>query len=283
MATGLRKFSFSLLVLCAMFGFSSYSYAGGVEVKLISAVKQVAPGDTIKIAALFKMHDPWHLYWKYPGETGLPPRIKFKLPEGFKVSELAWPAPVQFTQPGGKFGFGYHHELLLTADLSVPKTAVPGPVKLEAKIKWLGCSPSMCAPGRKRVELEIPVGEKTVKSDDSLFVAWASRLPVKSVQPDLPLSVALYGKFSSAAKKGDYSLSVDWKKSGAKYENFVLDLPKGLKMKRTLNTAEGKTAIEIALQLEDDADVKDKEIEGVLTYVDSKGKVKGVSVPLILR
>ena len=66
--------------------------------------------------------DPgWHVYWKYPGETGLPTRVEFSTPHGFKAGELMWPIPMAFKKYEGGIEYGYENSLLLWTNIEVPQ------------------------------------------------------------------------------------------------------------------------------------------------------------------
>ena len=47
-------------------------------------------------------HDPhWHTYWKYPGDSGLPTKLKLAIGAGqAAATELQWPIPVPLDVSG---------------------------------------------------------------------------------------------------------------------------------------------------------------------------------------
>src|SRR3569833_2714534 len=63
-----------------------------VVVELITADKTVLPGSTV-FAGLRMKHDrQWHTYWRNPGDSGLPTKLTWTLPEGVTASDIRWPA-----------------------------------------------------------------------------------------------------------------------------------------------------------------------------------------------
>ena len=67
-----------------------------VKASLVSADATVQPGHAFTVALRF-VHDPhWHTYWVNPG-TGLPTSLAWKLPPGWKASDILWPAPHAIT------------------------------------------------------------------------------------------------------------------------------------------------------------------------------------------
>ena len=73
-----------------------------VKAELLADVASVKPGEAFTLGVLLKIKPKWHIYWKYPGDAGLPTTVKWKLPERAQAAEpeLRFPLPVRFDQPG---------------------------------------------------------------------------------------------------------------------------------------------------------------------------------------
>ena len=149
-----------------------------VQAKLLADVDSVKPGKPFNLAIHFKIKPDWHLYWKYPGDAGLPPRVKWKLPDGFTASEFRFPIPVKDVLPGGIVAYAYHDELLLTATITPPNNLDAGkPLTFAADLSWLVCETDLCLPGKATgVTVELPVGEAK-PANGELFDAWEPRFP----------------------------------------------------------------------------------------------------------
>ena len=66
---------------------------------------------------LFTLDPGWHLYWRNPGEAGLPTKVEFEV-EGAQLGPIAWPAPEIFRDPdAGLTSYGYTGSVLLASDL----------------------------------------------------------------------------------------------------------------------------------------------------------------------
>jgi len=172
----IRLLTIFTLLFCVRVVIAAERNLDPVELKLISSHSKVAPGEIFKIGVFFKIDPGWHVYWKYPGEAGLPTVPNFILPAGYTIGEIHWPLPDRFVQGPNLSGFGYSDELLLTADATVPLNVSPGEFQLSAKVRWLSCS-DVCVPGRKEISLPINVGERLTGPDKELFESWSSRLP----------------------------------------------------------------------------------------------------------
>ena len=114
------------------------------------------------LAAVEVDTDPhWHVYWRNPGDSGIPTTIDWHAPKGWRVEPLDYPTPRRFA-PGGVAAYGYEGRTLFLA--RVTPSATPG--ALAANVRWLVCA-NACVPGSARVSASVPVGGKTVESRDA--------------------------------------------------------------------------------------------------------------------
>ena len=104
--------------------------------ELISSASEVAAGSMFQLGVKFTIAPGWHIYWKDPGDSGLPTKVTFTVPDGAKVSELYWPEHERFELPGDVKGNGYSGEVLLWSDVTLPAQAA-GDLPLKAQVSWL--------------------------------------------------------------------------------------------------------------------------------------------------
>lgn len=117
-----------------------------------------------------QLEDHWHTYWTNPGDSAMPAKFGWTLPEGFTVTETIWPAPERITVDSLET-FGYEKQVL-----AVFKVAVPDGLKLnqvldfELNVRFLVCK-EICLPAKTNLSLSLSVKEKTQKIAglDSLF------------------------------------------------------------------------------------------------------------------
>lgn len=150
-----------------------------VTARLVSEAGSVTPGGTLWVDLHLDITPGWHVYWRNPGDAGLPTEIAWSLPAGFSAGEIAWPAPEHFVL--GTIGnYGYSG----LADLLVPITAPAGlksgaPVHLAAHATWLACL-EICIPGEAKLALDLPVGAGPPATNQAVaarFAALRDRLP----------------------------------------------------------------------------------------------------------
>lgn len=116
----------------------------------------VAPGGTVRLALHQVLEDGWHVYWKNPGDSGLPLETIWTLPDGVSVSAVDYPAPHRI-EIGPLVNYGHEGEPVFTATLAAPASAAAGStldVGLEAT--WLICA-EVCVPETGVFALSLPV------------------------------------------------------------------------------------------------------------------------------
>ncbi len=155
-----------------------------IKVELISEEKTIQPGRPFWIALRFVMDDGWHVYWKNPGEAGIPLKVDWKLPEGLRVGPLKWPFPEKFTVEG-MVGFGYQREVTLLTEITPDPSLKSGEeIHLDALVTWLVCSSLICQPGSASVQFAFQVDSQHPQPNENvvnLFQAARAKIPTSHV------------------------------------------------------------------------------------------------------
>jgi len=108
-----------------------------VKAYLVSEVLSIKPGQKFSVGLLLVIDKGWHTYWKNPGDSGLPTKIEWDLPDGFVPGDIQWPYPQRFELPE-LVNFGYEGEVFLITEIVAPKTLVSGSrVKVATSVDWL--------------------------------------------------------------------------------------------------------------------------------------------------
>jgi DsbC/DsbD-like thiol-disulfide interchange protein len=132
-----------------------------VAVTLVSEQSALVPGKTAWLGVVLKHQPHWHTYWVNPGDSGLPTKLRWQLPPGFKAGDVAWPAPQRFSA-GEVYNFGYAGQVLLPVPIEVPADAKPGSnAHLAVEVKWLVCREE-CIPGKATLKMTLPVAAQAV-------------------------------------------------------------------------------------------------------------------------
>ena len=119
-----------------------------------SAVRLIAgglrPSDTLVRAGIEIKLDPgWKTYWRYPGDSGVPPRFDFAQSMNVKSVKLLWPAPHHFVDESGN-SIGYKDDVIFP--LQVVPLDRAKPVTLRLKLDYAICE-KLCVPAEGNVEL----------------------------------------------------------------------------------------------------------------------------------
>ncbi len=149
-----------------------------VEAELITEHEAIVPGQRFDVGLRFKIDPTWHTYWINPGEAGTPTSIEWVLPDGFEAGPLQFPSPSLF-MGFGMVGFGYEQEVTHLVSIKAPENLSPGQeVVLKGKVKWLGCDPHQCVPGKADLTLDLKVGgEEGAETGDAAAIQ-AARLEI---------------------------------------------------------------------------------------------------------
>lgn len=122
----------------------------------------VVRGGTVRLALHQALEAGWHVYWKNPGDSGLPLETIWTLPDGAAVSAVEYPTPERI-EIGPLVNYGHEGEPVFLATLTAPADAVIGSaldIALEAT--WLICA-EICVPETGVFRLSIQVVEAPQK------------------------------------------------------------------------------------------------------------------------
>jgi len=150
-----------------------------VHATLLAETSTVVPGTTVWLGLSLQHAPHWHTYWRNPGDSGLPTKVRFTLPAHYAVDDITWPAPQRFPVDG-LTNFGYEGETLLPIALHVPASAsLDSIATVQVEASWLMCR-EQCLPGKASLALSLPVRAKAVPADAhtlARFIAARASLP----------------------------------------------------------------------------------------------------------
>lgn len=135
-----------------------------LEAELVAQHAALRPGADALLGLRLRHAPHWHSYWINPGDSGLPTRLAWQVPQGWRASDIEWPLPRRYAV-GTLQNFGYEGEIVLPVALGVPADAKPGSrVRLAVTVKWLACREA-CIPGKDELTLELPVAADAGAAD----------------------------------------------------------------------------------------------------------------------
>jgi len=140
-----------------------------------SAVRLIAGGRAENGASLragieMRLAPGWKTYWRYPGDSGIPPRFDFSKSRNVKSVAVRWPAPQRLADESGT-SIGYKHDLIFPLEVVAED---PGkPVMLSLTIDYGVCE-KICVPVDAKAELTLD-GKSTAQ--DARITAAEARVP----------------------------------------------------------------------------------------------------------
>ena len=138
------------------------------EARLLSISKD----SKITLGFHIRLRPHWHTYWKNPGDSGAPPKFKWRFsPEGGlkEMSSLSWPVPRRI-EVSDIVSYAYEGEVLFTQDFKL----TDNPVTVELDAEWLVCD-DVCIPQTGHFKITVPSTDHS--EIQTLFRANQDQLP----------------------------------------------------------------------------------------------------------
>ncbi|MEP7068225.1 MAG: protein-disulfide reductase DsbD domain-containing protein [Usitatibacter sp.] len=162
-----------------------------VEAELVAQKSAAQPGKPTLVGLKLRMEPLWHTYWRNPGDSGLPTRIQWILPEGWKAGEIQWPYPHPLPV-GPLMNYGYEDEVVLLAELTPPASAASGTVPIKARAEWLVCK-DICIPEKGELDMALAVSA----AEPAMQPRWQAH--IDRARNQLPVDAAGW-KYESSMK-----------------------------------------------------------------------------------
>ena len=144
------------------------------EVRLISAVTGTGVLDELPLGLEFRLAPGWKIYWRTPGEAGLPPTLDLQLTnDGAIEHQIAWPAPKRFNA----FGFdNYGYENMVILPVTVRGHPKGEAIQIIGQVEALVCA-NICVPLAGEVELKIADGQATPSTQAMHLARYKAKIP----------------------------------------------------------------------------------------------------------
>lgn len=248
----------------------STSQAPKVSVSLTPEARSVVPGQPFSVAIRIDLERPWHVYWRNPGDSGVPTIVEWRLPKGWKAGPVQFPVPKRFGSEGG-MAYGHDGEIVLLAQIT-PDAKSSGAVKIGANVLFLACLEA-CIPGEAPLEASVRIG--TSASMDQ-----AAKPLFHRARKSLPVTAR--GLTTAAVAGGDgYALRIGGL-SDVKEAYFFSDDPNVISnaANQPLEAIDGGFVLRLARS--EYAKKPAQRLTGVLAVTDAAGKTRGYQLDLAI-
>ena len=186
--TLLKRLKLWLVACCAVLFFSVPSVAQETSVvvetpeaqfRLVSALATTGALRDIPLGLKVQLKEGWKIYWRSPGDAGLPPELTLTSQNSFEEQklEMDFPVPTRFSL-FGLDTYGYSDEVIFPVRLRGHEAG--SPLDLRANVNALVCA-DICIPVGGALRLTLPSGALRT-SPDALEIARFSSLVPKIIR-----------------------------------------------------------------------------------------------------
>ena len=179
MATAIIAFAYAILagVIPAGAGSASdWESKSHVTMRLIADITTWRDGQKTLVAGIhIKLDKGWKTYWRYPGDSGLPPTFDWSGSRNLNVARLLWPVPTRLRDNAGT-SFGYKKEVIFPVLIEPVKAGQP--IDLRLKMEFAVCA-DICIPAEADLQLKVGKDGLFSRSYGSLLSRYLARVPGK--------------------------------------------------------------------------------------------------------
>lgn len=121
----------------------------------------------------FDLAKDWKIYWRSPGDAGLPPEIDWSKSENVASVATEWPVPERFSALGFET-LGYHDEVVLP--LAVKPAEAGKPVAVRTVVNYLVCN-DICIPLKADLSVVLPAEPLRPSGHAHLINRYRTKVP----------------------------------------------------------------------------------------------------------
>jgi suppressor for copper-sensitivity B len=179
-----------------------------VSARLITAATHVGVADTIDAGIEFRVAPGWHVYWRTPGDAGLPPSVDWGGSTNVANAVIGWPFPTRLIV-GSLQNNIYPGSVVLP--VMVHLSHAGDGTQLQAHLSYAACG-EVCVPYMADLTLRLSAGAALPTSEAAVIAAARAEVP----GPLSALAVAL-DEFGVRKDAGTPDLAVTLRSIGAPF------------------------------------------------------------------
>jgi suppressor for copper-sensitivity B len=145
------------------------------QVRMIAATAGGETNGTLTIGFHARLDPGWHLYWRTPGETGLPTQFDFSASRNVSNVAIDWPAPTRASLLGYN-AWVYSDEVVLPMTVTI--TDPDKPVRIEAAGVYAICK-DICTFHNETFVLDLPARAPAATPYAALIDKFGAQVPSK--------------------------------------------------------------------------------------------------------
>lgn len=161
------------------------------SVRLISgAPARDGSTEVLRAGIEIRLQPGWKTYWRYPGDSGVPPRFDFAESDNVARVSVLWPAPQRFDDGAGGQSIGYKGHVILPVRV-VPRDPAK-PVTLRMSLDYAICdklcvpaeAKAVLAPARARTSFDAVLGQAEARVPKQASLGDPGPLAIQSMRRD---------------------------------------------------------------------------------------------------
>lgn len=165
---------------------SNWSQTDQTAVRLIAAATATGDAESLRLGLQFKLSPGWKIYWRSPGDAGLPPQLDWQGSRNLAAATIRWPAPERFELFGFET-FGYGDEVVLPLEARPARRGEAA--SLHLALDYLVCE-KICIPYQAALALDLPAGPATPSEYAHLIDRFVARVPGDGARAGLAIERA---------------------------------------------------------------------------------------------
>lgn len=119
---------------------------------IAGAARKSADAAWLRAGVEIRLDPGWHTYWRYPGDSGVPPTFDFAGSENVKAVTVLWPAPKRLADGAGGHSVGYTGDVVFPLRISAKDATKPS--SLHLKLGYAFCR-EVCFPAEANLDLAL--------------------------------------------------------------------------------------------------------------------------------
>lgn len=188
----------------------------GGEVRMISSDAPLAAGE-YRLGIEFKMEPGWHIYWRFPGESGVPTEADFSTSANLGSARLQFPAPERYND-GYSTAIIYRDNVILPVSVTAKDPAAP--LEIAANLRFGICS-DICVPAEALLKLPLSADMPRDEAVSRMLATAWDALP-RQQDATLPRIAAIDRQPAGAKGKSDFfRITVELSDSTAPFDLFA--------------------------------------------------------------
>jgi suppressor for copper-sensitivity B len=156
------------------------------QIRLVSAQDAVGSAPTLALGLQIRLDAGWKIYWRSPGDAGIPPQFDWTGSSNLAAAEVRWPVPHRF-RLYDLDTFGYTDAVVLPVEVRVAKPGMPLALKL--KLAY-GICREVCIPYDAELALDLPAGSGPESVFAPLIARYEARVPTTGDGSGLRIATA---------------------------------------------------------------------------------------------